>query len=659
MSLLFSRRLSRCLIVALVLWTATGVAAPPLSISVAEARTELEAGHLDQAARIAERAVLADPENGEAHLVLGLARYRTHRYDEAVDAFEAAGHAARPVASAVVEFNKASALFKAGQYEPAEACFLTAAADKRMAALATLNAAYAALNASSTERARELLASAERQPRAADLSSAFQDLRAEIKDEEYRQSDVRVQRLRAVGREAMSKGQWQQAIAGYTVALDEARRLKRPNAELGELTYAIGVAQYRGGYFVEARKSFNEAAALSPFEGEFELMAAVTAVRLDEKASARREFEEAVRRGLSPENAELLRGYMDALMPGLSARGRGVSISAAVALGFDSNVAQSGVGPTDTIANTGSSMFAEVALDVAWRFPVTTRGFAELAYNFDQTAITKADLDNFSLQQHTAEVTGELRVAPWLRLSLLTGGDLLFSGLTHFSPFQTGLSLRPMIGIDEVDRVATRIEIERSWKHALDDNFRHLGGVRTDLIVAQDVGIRRARFSLGYRRRYEDLPTAERLSLTALPHLTMIPACMQDTDCVYFIPYDYTSLAVFFRTSVALPKLTRLLLSLSFERRNYGRDSYIQTLIPMMELPRGDQHPRRRLDHRFGASLALALARGISYDLTARYDLIINRSNIDNSVMRLDYDNKNFAKHVVSLELASDWVWGR
>jgi tetratricopeptide (TPR) repeat protein len=626
---------------------------------VAQARAELEAGHLDQAARIAERAVLADPENGDAHLVLGLARYRTGRYDEAVDAFEAAGHAARPVPNAVVEFNKGSALFKAGQFEPAESCFLAAAADQRMAALATLNAAYAALNSSSTERARELLASAERQPRAADLSSALQDLRAEIKEEEYRQSDVRVQRLRTAGREAMSKGQWQKAIAGYTGALDEARRLKRPNAELGELTYAIGVAQYRGGYFVEARKSFSAAAALSPYEGEFELMAAVTAVRLDEKASARREFEEAVRRGLSPENAELLRGYVDALMPGLSARGRGVSVSAAAAMGYDSNVAQSGVGPTETIANTGASPFAEAALDVAWRFPVTARGFAELAYNFDQTAMFETDLDNFSLQQHTAELTGEFRATPWLRLSLLTGGDLLFAGLSHFSPFQTGLQLRPMIGIDEADRVATRIELERSWKHALDDNFRHLGGVRTDLTIAQDLGIRRARFSLGYRRRYEDLPTAERLSLTALPNLGMIAGCMQDADCVYFIPYDYTSHAVVFRTSVALPQLTRILLSLSFERRNYGRDSFIQTLIPMMELPPGDQHLRRRRDHRFGASLALAVARGTSYDVTARYDVIINRSNIDNSVMSLDYDNKNFAKHVVTVELASDWVWGR
>ena len=48
-----------------------------------------------------------------------------------------------------------------------------------------------------------------------------------------------------------------------------------------------------------------------------------------------------------------------------------------------------------------------------------------------------------------------------------------------------------------------------------------------------------------------------------------------------------------------------------------------------------------------------------AYDLTVRYDLIVNRSNINNSLMSLDYDNKNFAKHVVSLELASDWVWGR
>jgi hypothetical protein len=168
-----------------------------------------------------------------------------------------------------------------------------------------------------------------------------------------------------------------------------------------------------------------------------------------------------------------------------------------------------------------------------------------------------------------------------------------------------------------------------------------------------------ARFSLGYRWRHEDLPTAERVSLTALPHLEHINGCVLDADCVYVIPYDYTSHAVFLRASVALPRLIRLVLSLSFERRNYGRDSYIQTVNPMMDLPPGELHPRRRLDHRFGGSLALAVARGASYDLTARYDLIINRSNIDNSVSILDYDNKNFAKHVVSLEVARDWSWGR
>ncbi|HXI59612.1 MAG TPA: tetratricopeptide repeat protein, partial [Polyangia bacterium] len=409
-----------------------------LPVTVAEARAALDAGHVEQAARIAERAVIADPENGDAHLVLGLARFRAKRYGEAVDAFEAAAHAARPVAAPVAAFNKGSALYRAGQFEAAETAFLAAAVDKKLAVLATLNAASAALNGEAVDRAKELLAEAEQLPRANEISSALDDLREQIAEEEDRLAEARVRRLRAEAHQALSQGNFRKAITGYGGALLEARRLRRSNAELGELTYGLGVAQYRAGHFEDARRTFDTAAQLAPGEGEFHMMAAMSAARLDENAAARRSFEEALRRGISPENSELVRGYLAALVPGLATRGSGVNISAAVATGYDSNVAQSGVGRTETIANTGSSGFAEAAFDLAWRFPVGGPGYAELAYNFDQTAFFDRTLDAFSLQQHTAELTGEVRLAPWMRLSLLGGSDLLFAGIAGFAPFQVG-----------------------------------------------------------------------------------------------------------------------------------------------------------------------------------------------------------------------------
>ncbi|HEY2901598.1 MAG TPA: tetratricopeptide repeat protein, partial [Polyangia bacterium] len=658
----FSRGWGRLLVLLLALLTPmvgtrSAVVAGPASVlptTVAEARAELDAGHPEQAARIAERAVVADPENGDAHLVLGLARFRTHRYAEAADAFDAAAHAARPVAATVAAFNKGSALFKAGQFEAAENCFLEAATDKSLAALATVNAAFAALNSEQLDRAKELLSAAQRQPRAREISNVLDDLRQQIEDEEDRLADARVRKLRDEARQALNHGKWGQAITGYLAALGQARRLERSNAELGELTYALGIAQYRAGHFEDARRTFNDAATLSPSEGEFHMMAAVSAARLDENAAARRSFEEALRRGLSPENTDLIRGYLAALAPGLATRGGGVDISAAVATGYDSNVTQSGVGRTETIANTGASAFAEAAFDLAWRFPVGERGFAELAYDFDQTAFFDSELDAFSLQQHTVEATGEVRLLPWLRASLLGGGDMLFAGLSGFAAFQIGATVRPMLAFDEGPRTSTRIELEHSWKHTLQSDFSHLSGTRTDLTIAQDLGSRSVRLMLAYRYRDENLPTPERINTADLPNLGDLPQC-PNNSCTYVIPYGYTAHAGLARAAIALPDLGRLLLTASLESRQYGTNSYIEIAAGGMSI--GNIYPRERHDTRYGAGIALVLSHGTVYDATVRYDLLISRSNIERGFggeqHQFDPADRSFDKQVFWLGTAA------
>jgi tetratricopeptide (TPR) repeat protein len=625
---------------------------------IAQARAALEAGDLTTAQEAGERAVAAQPGDGEARLVLGMARFRAGRYPEALEAFDAAMRAEHPADTATVEFDRGAVLYKLGRFTEAERAFTTAAsADTRLAAVALLDAGLAALDARDVARADADARLAATQPRAAEIEGPLGDLRREIADAvaaDEQQAREAARQARAEARLALAAGHPAEAVTRYRHILRDAEARGASKEERAELRYALGTALLQAGHLIEAYKEFEAAAELAPQEGEFLFMAAETALRLDRRKIARARFEAALAAGVGPETARSAWSALDMLAPGLRSLGRGLSLDLGVGAGYDTNAAQgdtafnevpSTSAITEMLGNSGGGPFVDAFLNLAWHRPLGTRLFGELAYGFDQLAYLDGTLDAFDLQQHSLTATVEARLSPWVRVALTAGGDYLFAGIEQFGAFQRTLVVRPSLAIDEGERVWTSLTAEYDDKHILDEAYYYLQGTRTEVTLRQDVGRRHAHVDLAYRYRVEDLPNPEVRIGANLPTLNgMTRPC--DT-CQYVIPYSYRSHTALGHLDLDLPGDLLLRVSGSVEDRPYSKESYIVYIEPGL-------HPKVRHDYRYGAGAALALGTG---RLTLRYDLLVNRSNIDSARFPLDYDEKNFTKHVISLEFAYGWTF--
>jgi tetratricopeptide (TPR) repeat protein len=620
--------------------------------SLADARAALDAGDLPAAEEAAERAVSAQPGDGEARLVLGMARFRAGHYAEALDAFDSALHAEHAADAATVEFDRGAVLYKMGRFTDAERAFTAAAnGDARLAAVALLDAGLAALDGSDVTRADADARRAAAQPRADEIAGPLGDLRREIAEAEERQARAAARLARTEARQALAAGRTAEAVLRYHDILRDAEATRRPDAERAELLYALATAELGLGRLVDAHAHFAAAAALAPREGEFLFMAGEAALRLDERPEARLRFEEALAAGVDADAAWRARTALDTLAPGLRALGRGVSLDLAAGTGYDTNAAQGDlIAQTEFLGALGGSAFAEASLDVGWHFALGRRAFGELAYGFDQLGYSDAALDPFNLQQHSLTATVEAQLGHWARATMMVGGNYLFAGLEQFGAFQRTLILRPSLSFDEGERAMTTLSLERDGKDILDPAYTYLEGTRTELTLRQDVGRRRARADLAYRYRIEDLPNPEvRLGAMVPGRFGQLVPC---DGCQYVIPYSYHSHSALGHVELDLPGDLLLSLNGSVEDRPYSHESLIEPTL----LSSGG-HPKVRHDWRYGAGAALAL--GASRQLTLRYDLLVNRSNIDNTRVPLDYDNKNYTKHVISLEASLSLFWAR
>jgi hypothetical protein len=103
------------------------------------------------------------------------------------------------------------------------------------------------------------------------------------------------------------------------------------------------------------------------------------------------------------------------------------------------------------------------------------------------------------------------------------------------------------------------------------------------------------------------------------------------------------------------------------EWRNYLRESFLRIHVPDgTELERGR---RLRKDVRFVLGPAVSAQLGEHFQLSARYDFLVNESNVDTrladpadtcvapdfSCHRFDYTNGNYQKHLPMLELSATW----
>jgi tetratricopeptide (TPR) repeat protein len=122
------------------------------------AQEAFDRGDYDRAEQLA---LAAEPRGGLALYLAGLARFRAGRPAAALEALDAASRAADPPARALWLYNRGACLYELERFEEAEAAYVEAAElDAAVAALALVDAGFAALDARSPERARALAARA-------------------------------------------------------------------------------------------------------------------------------------------------------------------------------------------------------------------------------------------------------------------------------------------------------------------------------------------------------------------------------------------------------------------------------------------------------------------------------------------------------------------
>jgi tetratricopeptide (TPR) repeat protein len=122
-----------------------------------EARRAFAVADYAAAERLALVAAAGD-EPAPALYLAGLARFRTGRPAEALEALDQAEAGAD--SAAAWRFNRGACLYELGRFAEAEAAFLEAAVDPILAPLALVNAGFAALDGGAPERARALAARA-------------------------------------------------------------------------------------------------------------------------------------------------------------------------------------------------------------------------------------------------------------------------------------------------------------------------------------------------------------------------------------------------------------------------------------------------------------------------------------------------------------------
>jgi tetratricopeptide (TPR) repeat protein len=597
-----SRRLLCLLGLGLLLAPAAARAADSLSAgagqALSRARMLMAAGDNEGAAAAASAAVREQPQSGSALLVLGMAHFRGGRYPEALAAFRSARTAPQPPAPGTLAFNEGAALFALNRFADAEAAFQEAGTrDSRLGCLAELNAGQAALSAGALPRARAHLRAAQQLAGAAQMSKELEDLRADI---DRRESQQRVQQA--------------------------------------ERAYADGVARLRAGQAREAGALFEQAASLDPDEADYHLMWGQAALEADEPVAARRALERALALGLDPEDIATARSGLDSLSLGLRRQGSGPSLSFDLGSGYDSNVAQLSEGRPDAISGetpNAGDFWGLTALDVAYDRSLGPAFFAEVEYALEQRAYRSAGFDTYNLQSHVVTLRGELTPGGPVRLGLALEGEYQLAGLRDFGFFQRAFAVEPQIALDEGTRTATVLRLKGRAQDA-EPAEDHLDGRRVELRLEQIWRSRSLRAEIGARHRREKIGTRN-VDLGRLGRRELAQGR-------YLVPYGYTSNGLSGSASLALGQRLRLGVDGSVERLRYDADNVVLitgALGRMVESGRV-----RRKDDRLAAGARVSVALTEVVDLTARYELSINRSNV-----RYAFDDKNYSKQDLSLTL--------
>jgi tetratricopeptide (TPR) repeat protein len=550
----------------------------------------------------AERATAGSTE-AERWKRLGLAEFRRGLATRAVRAF---GEAVRlEPESALLRFNLGSALFESGRVEAAEREYLRAARDDKLATLALVDAALSAQAAGAIERALlHARTAAQRAPDDAKVRALVDELEAARTHALNRRLHERL----VAGRAALKERDWPRAIAELRGALEESRAGGAPAADRAELGYALGRALYESGNLPAAEEQFAQAVALAPDEADFRTMLAAT---------KRKRAEEKPARWL---------------------------VDVRIGAGYDSNVPQSQIVVTTPGTITDPAAFQLTAdLDVALRAVGTPRNGLSLEYRFGQLAYLASALDIYSIQEHDLTLLGSWTPHPRVTLDFGADGFVLLSGVLHIGGFQAGATLGPRITLRDTRGWGTelRLKYQHVFKQALDPSYAYLTGDHDDAEALASWHNNRGRVAVGYLFSSERVGSqyveTEDLGIAALPNHH------------YVIPYSYYANEVTLRGSAELFWKIRGALILRYEHRDYTQDSYVFLNSAVGLMP---TYLRRRIDDRYTVDASIKRQLWGPFELQLSYTLVVNRSTIDNTRFPLDYDNKNYLKHLGVIEFS-------
>lgn len=597
-------------VLALLVLSATGA-------SLTEAQQAFAEGRYEGAEQLALQAA-KPPQEGAALYLVGLARFRSGRPADALEALEAAGKAQDAPERAPWSFNRGACLYELGRFEEAEQAFLQAAADESLSRVAWVNAGFAALDAGFPERAAQWAARAK-------------------------------------------AGAAERELALVEELLSEVAHAQGATVSAGDESYRQGLTSFDAGRFEEARAHFLEAAKRDGSSGRARLMAGASAYRTGDRVAAREDIVAALALRLEPRDREVARDYLDRLSYGLRSSGQGLGASVGAGVGYDSNVLQVGVAARDGSLGSRTldtaSQFVEVGLGLVARLRLSETVFSELSYGGSQRAYTENSASDYSLQLHRAGAAVEWDAARRLLLGASANGEVYFTGISAFRGLQASATGSVWVALDENELTSTRLDASFSRKVGLASEFSYLTGRRLDATLSQDLRLRKLLLTGWYRYREDRIGTLVQSASSGGSGL------LQE----YVIPFAWAGHATGASARWELGEGFEASLYAGLEWRRYLSESFLR--VQLLDGSEQEWGHRQRRDTRLVLGPALSAQLGKHLQLSVRYDFLSNDSNVDTRLAdpagacespdyvchRYDYTNGNYQKHQPMLELSGTW----
>lgn len=400
-------------------------------------------------------------------------------------------------------------------------------------------------------------------------------------------------------------------------------------------------------------------------DGEPLLLDGLKQWKRHEWAQARDNFSLALQRGLSPSDSSLATTYLtlSTQMQAVFADPWMYDVQVGVGGGLDTNVGITGqIGRSEVDLATGAgraSPFGFAGLSLWGGRLLPSRGLIHGSYSLSQIAYTEAGTDFFSSQDHAASLGLRLRPAEHFRISFAANGELSMAGLqSGVLPLLALAGGRVELALIENDVFSTKLGGGADQRFALDSDYSYLGGPRLEAQLAEDIESGGFYTTVGFRLREERMGSRD----GSLGQYDNTPVCAS-CEVTYRAQYAYRSLGAFFRLSSPRKRRVRAIIRARAEDRPYLHEVSLQGRANGND---GSFDARKRHDQRVTAGTELVLRLWHPVELAVSYDFIASRSNVaahdfDRCIQAdvichpYDYENRNFNKHMFTLELRAHW----